>query len=90
MASYKFSLGQLVATPGALDILSHEDVFTLIERHRTGDWGDLCQEDRLANDQALIDGSRIVSAYRVGNHSTVWIITEADRRATTLLLPQEY
>jgi hypothetical protein len=62
----------------------------LLDRHFSGDWGDLGPEDRTANDQALLTGERLVSAYDVADGSRVWIITEADRSASTVLLPDEY
>ena len=59
-------------------------------RHMAGDWGDVDEEDKAANDQALTDGSRLLSAYRTAAAKKLWIITEADRSATTILLPEEY
>ena len=87
-----FYLGQLVATPGAIDLMdaSNVPVTDLIQRHMIGDWGDLDDEDKRMNDHAVAQGGlRIFSAYKVGA-SKVWIITEADRSATTILLPDEY
>lgn len=86
----KFSLGQLVSTPGALEVLTHPEIMSALSRHVTGDWGELDSEDMRANDQSLIDGSRILSAYRNAGGTKFWIITEADRSATTVLLPEEY
>jgi hypothetical protein len=88
----QFSLGRLLATPGALAALDDANVspLALLSRHACGDWGDACAEDRLANDSALVNGSRVMSVYRLPAGKTVWIITEADRSATTLLLPSEY
>jgi hypothetical protein len=83
----RFQLGRLVATPGALGL--GVDLLPLIKRHARGDWGNLCEEDHLANERALVEGTRILSAY-VLPEGKVWIITEADRSATTLLLPDEY
>jgi hypothetical protein len=88
--SYRFSIGQLVATPGALAVLAHEEVFTLIERHRAGDWGDVRPEDWAANDQALLDKRRIFSAYTTACGDRIWIVTEWNRSFTTILLPEEY
>jgi hypothetical protein len=92
-----FSLGQLVATPGALEALeeSGQQPSDFLSRHTTGDWGEVCQEDWKLNDDALKDGSRILSAYRTLKGKKLWIITEAtdddgQRAATTLLLPEEY
>ncbi len=88
----KFSLGQIVATPGALDLLreSGESPAIFLNRHVQGDWGEVCQEDRQLNDQALVEGSRVLSAYRTAKNERLWIITEADRSSTCLLRPDEY
>ena len=94
----KFSLGQVVATPGALEALEEagQTPIELIYRHAHGDWGEeLCEEDRRLNDEALVDGSRLLSAYKLNNGVKIWVITEAvdehgNRAATTLLLPSEY
>jgi hypothetical protein len=91
--------GQIVATPGALAALAASNLGTaapamLLTRHFVGDWGDLCDDDKLANDEALAEGvGRIFSAYDVPSGASsvrVWIITEHDRSATTILLPDEY
>jgi len=86
-----FSLGRLVATPGALTALAAagENPVDLLARHQSGDWGDVGPEDRRANERDLHEGGRLLSAYHVGG-SRLWIITEADRSATTILLPAEY
>lgn len=93
----KFHLGQIVATPGALEALdaSDQSPADFLARHARGDWGDLSEEDRRLNDEALIDGSRLLSAYKTIKGVKVWIVTEAaddegHRAATTLLLPDEY
>ena len=94
----KFPLGQTLSTPGALEALSDsgQSPTAILARHARGDWGEeLCQEDRELNDQALIDGSRILSAYKTKQGVKIWIITEAaddngQRAATTILLPAEY
>jgi hypothetical protein len=88
----KFPLGQTVATPGALDLLheSGENPAVFLNRHVQGDWGEVCQEDRQLNDQALVDGSRVLSAYRTSKGERLWVITEADRSSTCLLKPEEY
>ncbi|HEY3569941.1 MAG TPA: hypothetical protein VGP73_18550 [Thermoanaerobaculia bacterium] len=87
-----FPLGRLLATPGALEALSEAkqgaDVF--IRKHQEGEWGDLSLEDKAANTLALVTGERILSKYQTGKGVKLWIITEADRSATTLLLPDEY
>jgi len=88
-----FPLGRLVATLGALTALTAagENPVVLLARHQSGDWGSVGPADRRANDRNLREGGRLlsVSAYDVGG-SRVWTITEADRSATTILLPAEY
>jgi hypothetical protein len=86
----KFSLGRIVATPGALERFSREQLAQSLRRHMTGDWGDLDAHDRAANKFALQSGARIFSSYRMPDGEKLWIITEADRSATTFLLPDEY
>jgi hypothetical protein len=90
--SVLFPLGLVVRTPGALLALIEAGAteYSLISRHEGGDFGDLCDEDRRANEQALLEGTRVFSSYRLRTGATVWVITEADRSATTLLLPDEY
>ena len=87
-----FALGRLVATPGALAALeaNGKGCTECLERHAHGDWGDLCQEDRQANDEAVVDDLRVLSAYRLPTGQKLWVITEWDRSATTVLLPEEY
>ncbi len=87
-----FTLGTLLITPGALDMLEALQLAPLpfVLRHVAGDWGDLCDEDKQANAAALTYGSRLLSAYDIPPNHRLWIITEADRRSTTLLLPEEY
>jgi hypothetical protein len=87
-----FPLGALVSTPGALLALIEAQVtpLSLLMRHVRGDFGDLCDEDRLANEQAVSEGGRVFSSYVVAQGMKVWVITEADRSVTTLLLPSEY
>ena len=84
-------LGRVVATPGALKLLSEigEDPFGYIARHAAGDWGDLCTFDRRQNEIALREGLRVLSSYDVPA-GRLWSITEADRSVTTILLPGEY
>ena len=93
----RFTLGQTVATPAALKAIQQagQSPAEFLDRHVRGDWGDLCDEDKQANEDALQDGSRILSAYHTSTGQKIWIITEAadedDRReATTILLPDEY
>lgn len=90
-ASALFELGQLFITPGAQHVIDGAGgrVTDLLARHQSGDWGEVDPEDAEANSDALRHGWRVLSAYPVGSHR-VWIITEADRSSTTLLLPEEY
>lgn len=90
--SAKFSLGRVVATPGALTALqeSSEEFSSYLRRHNGGDWGELDEHDRKENEFSLEHGFRILSAYKLRNDVTVWIITEADRSSTTILLNEEY
>jgi len=90
MSAVKFPLGRVVSTPGALELLPQGKALAFLSRHVCGDWGDLCKEDQTANEVALRDGSRILSAYHDENRTKFWIITEADRSVTTFLLPEEY
>lgn len=87
-----FALGQVVATPGAFKTMTELDIapLELIHRHVAGDWGDLGAEDRQQNLIAIRSGLRIFSSYKIGATTKIWIITEADRSSTTLLLPDEY
>jgi hypothetical protein len=87
-----FALGQVVATPGALHVMTELDIvpLDLIHRHVTGDWGDLGAEDQQQNRLSIRSGMRIFSSYKISAAMKIWIITEADRSSTTLLLPDEY
>lgn len=87
-----FRLGQLVGTPAALQALqdAEKDPLELLIRHVTGDWGDMDEEDKKENDLSVREGFRILSAYRLATGVKIWVITEADRSATTFLLPEEY
>jgi hypothetical protein len=87
-----FSLGQLVATPGALAALEKagQGPLDLLSRHVHGDWGDLCEEDRRENQFSLERGFRLLSSYRTLADAKLYVITEADRSVTTILLPEEY
>ena len=87
-----FSLGQIVSTPGALQSLeaAGDSASQFLCRHALGDWGDLCEEDQTANDEAVMDDLRILSAYRLNSGVKIWVITEYDRSVTTVLLPEEY
>ncbi len=87
-----FDLGQLVATPGALAALekSGQTPMEFLSRHVTGDWGNLPEEDKAENQLSLEKGFRLMSSYRTTANDKIWIITEANRSHTTLLLPDEY
>ncbi len=88
----KFPMGQVVATPGAINAMNdagdHPNDFLF--RHATGDWGEVPREDAELNDLAVIEDSRILSAYFTKSGVKLWIITEVDRSSTTILLPEEY
>ncbi len=88
----RFALGQIVATPGSLRALqkAEQSPAAFLDRHVQGDWGELCDEDKKENEVSLQQGYRIFSAYTTNAGEKIWIITEADRRVTTLLLPEEY
>jgi hypothetical protein len=88
----RFKLGQVVATPGALRTLEEagQSPLEFLSRHQAGDWGELSDEDKQENELSLREGFRILSAYRTNKSVKLWIITEADRSATTILLPEEY
>ena len=87
-----FRLGRLCATNGAIRALTsaEADPIEYVARHLAGDWGDVDPTDTAANDRALQLGERIISAYRLADGGRIWIITEADRSVTTILLPSEY
>jgi len=87
-----FNLGQLVATPGALAAIeeSGDSLVTYLNRHVTGDWGELDAHDQKENDLGISHNLRILSAYTLSSGVKIWVITEADRSSTTALLPEEY
>ena len=87
-----FSLGQVVATPGALDLLDRTatNAHDLLMRHQHGDWGSVPPEDAEANTDSVVAGNRILSSYFLSPTEKLWIITEWDRSVPTLLLPDEY
>lgn len=91
-AGPRFKLGRILATPSAVEVIAAANVsiVDLLIRHLRGDWGDLSDSDRQQNDLAITAGQRITSSYLLSSGRTVWIITEADRYATTFLLPDEY
>jgi len=88
----KFDPGQILATPGAIVAIefARASAVELLRRHLSGDWGDLDDADKRLNDEALTTDGRILSAYTLADGQKVWIITEADRSATTILTPDEY
>jgi hypothetical protein len=88
----KFPLGRLVATPGVLEALAdaQQSPLEFIARHQAGDWGEVDEEDRQENEFSVTHGFRILSAYTLSTGVRMWLITEADRSATTILLPAEY
>lgn len=88
----RFSLGKLVATRGAVEMLKElqRSPFEFVYRHWQGDWGDLDKDDIDANEEALRVGARLLSSYRIDPSRKLWIITEADRSSTCVLLPEEY
>ncbi len=90
--AWRFPLGDLSITAGILDLTRRRgvDIVPLILRHLMGDWGDMDDHDRAHNDHALLTGARLLSAYRVTEVETVWIITEPARAETTVLTPDEY
>jgi hypothetical protein len=92
MTKVKFPLGSLVATPAALEALgnSGQSPTDFLSRHVKGDWGAVCPEDWSLNDQALVNGDRLLSAYTTLKGVKIWIITEHDRSVTTVLLPDDY
>ena len=85
-------MGRIVATPGALDAQkeARESFLGFLARHAVGDWGDVCEEDWQENEFSLNRHLRLLSVYHLHNGTKIWIITEADRSATTILLPEEY
>lgn len=88
----RFELGVVVATPGALEVLGNLEVSPseLVERHAAGDWGDVPSEDARENEYGLQYGFRVISSYPLPGGERIWVITEADRSSTCLLLPTEY
>ena len=90
--SSRFPLGRVVFTPGAEQALAESGVSlrSLLRRHQCGDWGTVCPQDAKENEYSVEHGFRILSSYPVGNAKRVWIITEADRSTSTILLPDEY
>jgi len=89
-AQRKFELGQLVITAAALDSIPIEEVTESVRRHSQGDWGELDDHDKEVNETALIEDTRLFSAYRTTNGIRFYVITEYDRSVTTVLLPEDY
>ena len=90
VSSSKFSLGQTVITANALETLNSEDVAKALRRHAGGDWGEVCADDAAENELSLKEGFRLLSAYTDRQGVKFWIITEADRSYSTVLLPEDY
>jgi hypothetical protein len=90
MAALLFEVGRLVATHGALAALNPEEPLTLLSRHVSGDWGDVPPEDAAKKELSVGRGVRIISSYGTAGGTRVWVITEADRSSTCILLPEEY
>lgn len=86
----RFALGRLLITHGAKETLEESEVLSALGRHASGDWGDVCEEDGKENDFSVSRNLRIFSVYHSKNGEKFWVITEADRSATTVLLPEEY
>ena len=88
----RFALGRVVATPGALRALEKAEQLPaeFLDRHVNGDWGEVPNEDKQENEFSVAQGFRILSAYTTNAGDKIWIITEADRSSTTILLPSEY
>ncbi len=90
--SRKFALGQVVMTPGAAEAFAAtgEGPLPLLARHQRGDWGTVNPEDATENEVSVARGFRVLSTYELKDGTQIWVLTEADRSATTILLPDEY
>ena len=86
----KFEVGQLGITPGAQELIPMQEVEIALNRHASGDWGNVCEDDRGQNEWALEHEARLMSVYESSEGESFWIITEADRSSTTVLLPEDY
>ena len=88
----RFALGEIVSTRGALDALEKagQPPLLFLLRHASGDWGEVCPEDRKQNDDAVESGDMLLSAYRTSLGERIWVISDAGRAVTTILLPDEY
>ncbi len=85
-----FPIGRLVSTPAALDAITPVEMEFALNRHIVGDWGEVDEDDRQANDESLLTGLRLLSVYSTRSSEAFWIITEADRSSTYILLPSDY
>ncbi len=87
-----FSLGSVYLTVGARETLenSNQTAAEFLARHQSGDWGDVCKDDKIENELSVIQGYRILSSYKTSKDVNIWVITEADRNPSTILLPSEY
>lgn len=92
LSQAKFSLGEIVATPGSLTVMNEHGCLpqSLLARHLAGDWGQVGREDAEMNDHAVECGERLLSSYVIAPRVTIWLITEWDRSVSTFLLPSEY
>lgn len=92
LVNARFPLGQVVATAGALDAIEDagQNPLNFLSRHCAGDWGEVVEEDRQANEEALETGNRLMSTYDTAKNVRIWVITEWDRSVTTILLPGDY
>jgi len=90
LADAKLELGTLAISPGVKRLLVASDVQRGLARHQRGDWGNVCEEDAALNDEAIRLGTRVMSVYAAHESGSFWVITEADRSVTSLLLPEEY
>ena len=86
----RFSLGRVVITCGASETVDERHVWSALNRHANGDWGDLCDDDRELNEWGVNHNARLMSRYRINDGTDLWIITEWDRSVTTILLPEDY
>ena len=89
-ASDRLPLGKIVMTQGLAAEVAESEYLAALRRHESGDWGDVCADDRAQNQWAVTHQARVMSVYKTASGTTFWIITEADRSIMTLLLPSEY
>jgi len=90
MSAAKFKTGQIVTTANALNHLTYDEILSGLLRHVTGDWGDASKDDRKENELSLEKGFRLCSVYHTESGVKFWIVTEANRSATTVMLPGDY